>query len=154
MRQSTINHKDIKADLTKVYEALTNPRALEIWQAPEGMKGQVHYFNLKVGGFYEMSLYYPETSTEKGKTVGNEDRFRSQFLDLIPNEKIIQKIFFDSPDPAFQGEMIMEITLEPIAIGTRVTIVFTNIPIGIKPSDNEAGTSSSLEKLARYVESE
>ena len=36
--------------------------------------------------------------------------------------------------------------------GTKVTILFENIPSGIRPEDNEAGTRSSLEKLARYVE--
>jgi hypothetical protein len=33
-----------------------------------------------------------------------------------------------------------------------VTIIFENIPRGIRPEDNEAGTELSLEKLARYVE--
>jgi hypothetical protein len=33
-----------------------------------------------------------------------------------------------------------------------VTIAFANIPPGIRPEDNDAGTRSSLEKLARYVE--
>jgi len=34
---------------------------------------------------------------------------------------------------------------------TKVTLEFKNIPAGIRPEDNEAGTKSSLEKLARYV---
>jgi len=33
-----------------------------------------------------------------------------------------------------------------------VTIAFENIPPEIRPEDNGAGTVSSLEKLARYVE--
>jgi len=37
--------------------------------------------------------------------------------------------------------------------GTEVTMLFEDIPPGIRPEDNEAGTRSSLEKLARYVES-
>lgn len=46
----------------------------------------------------------------------------------------------------------MEVTFEAKNIGTRVTIWFKNIPSGIRPEDNEAGTMSSLEKLAHYVE--
>ena len=46
----------------------------------------------------------------------------------------------------------MEVTLDAEANGTTVTIVFTNLPAGVRPEDNEAGTQSSLEKLARYVE--
>jgi hypothetical protein len=34
-----------------------------------------------------------------------------------------------------------------------VTIAFEHIPSGVRPEDNDAGCRSSLEKLARYVES-
>lgn len=34
----------------------------------------------------------------------------------------------------------------------EVTILFENIPPGIRPEDNDAGARSSLKKLARYVE--
>ena len=46
----------------------------------------------------------------------------------------------------------MVITFEAEGAGTKVTILFKNIPSGIRPEDNEAGTESTLEKLARYVE--
>ena len=48
--------------------------------------------------------------------------------------------------------MIMEVTFEPGNGGTTVSIQFTNIPPGIRPEDNEAGTQQTLEKLARFVE--
>jgi hypothetical protein len=47
--------------------------------------------------------------------------------------------------------MTMTVTLEEVAAGTDVTIAFENIPPGIRPADNDAGTRSSLAKLARYV---
>ena len=43
----------------------------------------------------------------------------------------------------------MEVTLRTTEAGTEVVIIFTNIPPGIRPEDNEAGTQLSLEKLAR-----
>ncbi|KAB2831959.1 MAG: ATPase, partial [Caedimonadaceae bacterium] len=36
--------------------------------------------------------------------------------------------------------------------GTTVSILFKNIPSGIRPEDNEAGTRATLDKLALYVE--
>ncbi len=49
----------------------------------------------------------------------------------------------------------MEVFLEEAEDdATKVTIVFKNIPAGVDPKDNEAGTAQSLEKLARYVTSE
>jgi uncharacterized protein YndB with AHSA1/START domain len=116
------------------------------------MTGKVHSFDLKVGGGYRMSLFYPQSEKEsRGKTSEREDRFNARFVELTPPKKIVQAITFDSDNPAFSGEMIMEVTFEVKDIGTKVTIIFKNIPSGIRPGDNEAGTRSTLEKLARYV---
>ena len=117
------------------------------------MIGKVYNFDLRKGGGYTMSLFYPETNKEmKGKTSENEDRFTAKFIELEPPAKIIEAINFHTDDPNFSGEMIMEITFKPAANGTKVTFLFKNIPKGIRPEDNEAGTISSLEKLAKYVE--
>ena len=143
----------MRATAEAVYNAFTDPAALEIWQAPGDMKATVHRFDLSVGGGYKMTLRYPDSEgSMEGKTTDKEDTFSARFVELVPYEKIVEAIRFDSPDPRFAGEMIMEVTISPIDAGTNVTIQFRNIPTGILPEDNEAGTSSSLEKLARYVE--
>ncbi len=153
MEQTTQNSRVIKAAPEAIYRAFTTPEALEVWQAPGDMTGKVHQFDLKVGGGYEMSLYYPGSETKmKGKTEELEDRFSARFVELIPNKKIVQAVNFESPDPDFSGEMMVEITFEPQSNGTKVTYFFRNIPKGIKPEDNETGTISTLEKLARYIE--
>lgn len=98
------------------------------------------------------SLFYPaDDAISQGKTSEKEDRFTARFIELVPPRKIVQAVIFDSDDPAFSGEMIMEVNLEAEGAGTKVTITFRNIPPGIRPADNEAGTQMSLEKLARYV---
>jgi uncharacterized protein YndB with AHSA1/START domain len=100
-----------------------------------------------------MSLFYPQSEKEShGKTSEKEERFTARFVELTSTKKIVQAITFDSDNPAFAGEMIMEVTFEVEDNGTRVTIVFRNIPPGILPADNEAGTQLSLEKVACYVE--
>jgi uncharacterized protein YndB with AHSA1/START domain len=73
-------------------------------------------------------------------------------VELTPPRRIVEAITFDSADPAFSGQMIMEVTLEAEDGGTMVIIVFKNIPSGIRPEDNETGTRLSLEKLAHYLE--
>jgi uncharacterized protein YndB with AHSA1/START domain len=100
-----------------------------------------------------MSLYYPPSEkTARGKTADREDRYTARFVELTPPRRIVEAITFDSADPAFAGEMTMVVTLEAEAGGTTVSIVFSDIPPGIRPETNEAGTQQSLEKLARYVE--
>ncbi len=153
MGQTTQNSKIIKATAETLYQAFTNPQALEAWQVPGDMVGKVHSFDLREGGGYKMSLFYPETEKEmRGKTSEKEDKFTARFVELTPSKKIIEAINFDTADPNFSEEMIIEVTFEPTDNGTKVSFLFKNIPKGIKPEDNEAGTLSSLEKLAHYVE--
>jgi uncharacterized protein YndB with AHSA1/START domain len=150
---TTRNTKLIKASPEILYRAWTDPEAMAVWLAPDTMTGKVHDFDLRVGGGYTMSLYYPPSDTiSQGKTAGKEDRFTARFVELVPYTKIVQAITFDSNDPGFSGEMMMEVTFDAENDGTRVTVVFKNIPAGIRPEDNEAGTESSLEKLAQYVQ--
>ena len=152
---STSSSRVIKASRETLYRAFTDPDALAAWRAPEGMTGKVHEFDGRVGGGYRMSLFYPLSEQEdRGKTSEREDRFTARFVELTPPTRIVEAITFDSDDPTFSGEMTMEVALEERDGATDVTIVFENIPAGIRPEDNDAGTRSSLEKLARYVEQE
>jgi hypothetical protein len=99
---TTQNSKVIKATAETLYQALTDPKAVETWQ--------------------------------------------------VPGDMTVEAISFGSSDPGFPEEMIREVTFESEDNGTKVNFLFKNIPIGIEPEDNEAGTLSSLEKLAKYVE--
>ena len=153
LQTSTRNSKFIKASRDAVYRAFTDPAALEIWLVPGDMTGKVHQFDHRVGGGYQMSLYYPASEdTVRGKTAGREDRYTARFVELTPPERIVEAINFDSDDPSFSGEMIMEATFEAVEGGTTVIMQFKNLPAGVRPEDNEVGTELSLEKLARYVE--
>ena len=152
-KRTTSTSRIINASRETLYRALTDPVAIGKWLALGEMTGKVHSFDLRVGGGYHMSLFYPSTDKEaRGKTGTHEDRFTARFLELSPPEKIVQAINFESDKPEFAGEMIMEVRLETRERGTDVTFQFTNIPPGIKPEDNDAGTRLTLDKLAHYVE--
>ena len=99
-----------------------------------------------------MSLVYPENDrSSRGKTTESNDTFRGRFVELIPNERIVLAVEFESADPSFAGEMIVSTTLAPAGSGTTITILCENIPPGIRPEDNEAGCRSTLEKLASFL---
>ena len=149
---ATINSRVIKASKEDLFDAFTQPEALLEWQAPGEMQTKMHSFDLRVGGGYDMSLYYPSgLKGVKGKTKDNEDRFNVRFDELVRGEKIVETIKFDTSDPEFSGEMKMAVRFEPKENGVQVTIEFSDIPHGIKPEDNEAGTESSLDKLEAYI---
>ena len=151
MKQESSNTRIIKADLSKVFNALSNPDSIVKLQVAGDMTGKIHHFDFRVGGGYSMSLYYP-SDEGIGKTESNEDRFTSKFLEIENNKKIVESVTFESQDKDFAGEMVMQIDLKKVEKGTSVTFTFKNIPKGINPKDNEEGTKSSLEKLAKLLE--
>jgi uncharacterized protein YndB with AHSA1/START domain len=58
-RSRTQNAKLIKAPPEAFYRAFTNPEALSVWLAPVEMTGKIHSFDLRVGGGYQISPFYP-----------------------------------------------------------------------------------------------
>jgi uncharacterized protein YndB with AHSA1/START domain len=143
----------IAAPPEALYRAFTDPVAFTALLSPGEISGNVQEFDARVGGGYRMSLFYPSSEQRyRGKTSEREDRFTARFVELTPPSRIVQTISFDSKDPAFSGEMTMTVTFQERGGGTEVAILFEHIPSGIRLEDNDAGTRSSLEKLARYVE--
>ena len=133
-----------------VWDALMDPKALVDWLPPGDMTGQMHAFDGRVGGGFEMSLFYPDDADEaQGKTAAREDRTRVRFKTLEKGHKIVWAVLFATDDPTLKSEMTMTITLQAAEGGTRVALVSQNLPVGLKPADNAEGSRQSLEKLAK-----
>jgi uncharacterized protein YndB with AHSA1/START domain len=143
----------IPAGREEVYAAFMDPALLVTWLPPGEMTGKIHEFDGRVGGGYRMSLFYPESEIKfRGKSADREDRCRVRFVELEPARKIVETVIFESTEAAFQGEMTISITLEDVAGGTHVTFFCQNLPPGLRPEDNEAGSQLSLQQLARRFE--
>ena len=128
----------IKAPRRRIYQAFVDPQALVSWLPPAGMKGRVHAFDAREGGAYRMSLTYVELDhSPRGKTSEHTDVVRGLFLQLIPDERIIQLVEFESTDPAFAGPMTVKWTLTDAPEGTEITVLCENAPEGIRPDDHE-----------------
>jgi uncharacterized protein YndB with AHSA1/START domain len=143
----------IKASPQTIFKAFVDPDALVSWLPPKDMKGHISEFDARDGGAYQMSLTYSGTEhSTQGKTSENVDVVKGRFLEITPNERIVQLVEFDSENPVFAGQMIMTWTLAAISDETTVTIVCENVPEGIRKEDHDIGLRSSLENLAVYIE--
>jgi uncharacterized protein YndB with AHSA1/START domain len=143
----------IKTSPQNIYKSFVDPEALVSWFPPKGMKGHILEFDARAGGAYRMSLTYLETDhSTQGKTSEHTDIVEGKFLELAPDERIVQLVVFQSDDPTFAGEMIMTWNLAAVPEGTAVTIVCENVPEGIRKEDHDIGLRSSLENLASYIE--
>ncbi|GAB6928089.1 SRPBCC family protein [Paenibacillus sp. JCM 10914] len=143
----------IMATPRTIYQAFINSEALASWLPPEGMSGQIDTFDAREGGNYRMTLtYIGADQISAGKSSENTDVVQGKFLTLVPDERVVQLIEFESEDPAYAGLMTMTWTLTSLPEGTDVTVVCENVPEGIRQEDHEEGLNSTLENLASFKE--
>jgi uncharacterized protein YndB with AHSA1/START domain len=143
----------VKAPREAVYRAFLEPEALALWLPPETMTGHVHTLEPREGGKFRVSLTYrDQQNSPRGKTSEDTDTVEGTFVELVPNERIVWLTEFESEDPDFAGEMRIIWSLADADGGTEVTVLFEDIPRGIRLEDNELGARQSLQKLAAFVE--
>ncbi|MEE2037923.1 SRPBCC domain-containing protein [Nocardiopsis sp. CT-R113] len=144
--------RTVRASAPAVYRAMTEPGALEAWLPPEGMTGRIDRFEPWSGGGFRMVLTYLDPATAQGKTSESSDVTEVEFVELVPDERIVQRVVFESGDPAFAGTMTMIWRLTGTGEGTEVSVEATGVPTGISRADHQVGLASSLANLAAHVE--
>jgi uncharacterized protein YndB with AHSA1/START domain len=136
-----------------VYKAFVDRDTIASWLAPGAMRCVVHEFEPREGGRFRMSLTYQNPADgPRGKTTVDTDTFHGRFVQLVPHERVVQLVEFESEQPGMSGKMRVTWDLADAGRGTNVTVVCEDIPRGIRLEDNEVGSASSLQKLARLVE--
>ena len=144
--------RTILASPRAIYRAFLDAEAVASWRPPIGMTARIERFVPKIGGGYRMAFVYSEASAE-GKSGDGEDVLEGEFLDLIPDQRIVEAVTFQSDDPSFAGTMTITTTIERgKGNSSKVTFLAENVPPGISEADHREGMSSSLRNLANLVE--
>ena len=137
-------HRVLRATPQRVYRAFLDADAMAKWLPPNGFTGKVHQIDARVGGTYKMSF--------TNFSTGNSHSFGGEYLELVPNERIVHTDKFD--DPNLPGQMKTTITLKKVLVGTELNIVQEGIPEVIPPEACCLGWQESLILLAKLVEAE
>jgi uncharacterized protein YndB with AHSA1/START domain len=135
-------HRVVKAPPEKVYRAFLDPAAMSKWIPPFGFTCTVHHMEPKVGGTFKMS--FTNFTTQKGHSFGGE------YLELVPNEKLLYTDKFD--DPNLPGVIKVTVNLKKVSGGTDLSIVQEGIPDVIPVEMCYLGWQESLVQLAMLVE--
>jgi uncharacterized protein YndB with AHSA1/START domain len=153
----TMTHTDagsrvIAAPPARVFAAFVDQAALTAWLPPGGMHGRFERFDARPGGSYRMVLTYADASAGPGKATADSDVVEARFIDIVPGVRVVLAVDFVSDDPANAGTMTMTWEFTAVDAGTRVDVRADDVPDGISAEDHAAGLSSSLAKLAAYLE--
>ena len=143
----------IAAPRERVYRTFLQPRAVSTWMVPAGMSNRVHDFDSREGGYFRISLI----NTDGGETGEPPDRmppFHGQFTELIPNERIVAKLEFETSNPEMRGQMTITIALSDSNGGTELVVTQEGLPPAFPPAENIAGWEESLAQLAELIENE
>jgi uncharacterized protein YndB with AHSA1/START domain len=140
----------VDAPPSRVYAALLDPQLIARWRVPDGMRCEIHEFEARVGGVFRVSLTY-DAPDGVGKSSTHTDTYHGHFEQLVPHQRLVERLEFETADPQMQGEMRITTELVAEGGGTRLTAVHENLPVGISPADNEAGWQDSLTKLAALL---
>jgi uncharacterized protein YndB with AHSA1/START domain len=142
----------LHADPDRVFAALVDRESLLRWLPPKGMTGEFERFDLRDGGSYRLVLTYPDAASAPGKTSADTDVAEVRVRAVVPGERVVQEVDFESDDPAFRGTMRMEWRVAASDDGTTVTFEARDVPEGIRARDHAEGLTSSLANLAAYLE--
>jgi uncharacterized protein YndB with AHSA1/START domain len=135
-------HRVLKTTPERVYKAFLDAGAMCKWLPPHGFTGQVHQIDARVGGSYKMSF------TNFG--TGESHTFGGKYLELVPNERIVNTDQFD--DPNMPGSMKTTVALKKVSVGTEVHITQEGVPEAIPLEACYLGWQESLALLAQLIE--
>lgn len=137
-------HRVLRTKPERVYRAFLEPAAMAKWIPPYGFTCTVHHMEPKVGGTFRMAF------TNFGS--GNSHAFGGEYLELVPNERLVYTDRFD--DPNLPGEIRVTVNLKPVSCGTELNIVQEGIPEAIPVEMCTLGWQESLGQLVKLVEPE
>ena len=141
---STIRlHRVLKTTPERLYRAFLDPEALVKWMAPHGFTGKVHSIEPRVGGKYKMSF--------RNFSTGSSHSFGGEYLELVPNERIVHTDAFDAGPP---GTMKVTVQIRKVMVGAELNITQEGVPDAIPAEACYLGWGESLELLAKLVEPE
>ena len=145
MSNNTVKlHRVFATKPERVYRAFIDVDAMAKWLPPNGFTGKVHEIDARVGGSYKMSF--------TNFSTGNSHSFGGEFVEMVPNEKLVYTDKFD--DPNLPGEMRTTIEIKQVSVGTEVNIMQEGIPDAIPLEACYLGWQESLALLKMLVEPE
>lgn len=152
-KEKLVISRNLNAPRELVWEAWTNPETIKQWWGPKDFSCPYARIDLRKGGSYLICMRSPE-----GKDYWSTGIYKEVF----PPQKVICSDSFADPDgnivpasyygfeEAFPLVMEFELMLDEINTKTRMTLIHTGIPEGVRSEQTKTGWNQSFDKLEAY----
>ncbi len=151
MTERSVTHADFtierifQASPEKVFSAFADPVVKKQWfKGPDDWRQEESTFDFRVGGH--------ETSVG-GPRDGWTSSFRSMYLDIVPNERIIYSYDMDLDGKEISASLAV-IEFKPNSGGTKLILTEHGAYLDgwDKPESRKQGTEELLDNLAKVLE--
>ena len=134
--------RSIPAPKDDVFVYWTEPKLLEKWSSPEGMRLKVPHFEARDGGKYRFE-HFPGESVY----ICN-----GHFEEFIPNEKLVQVDTIQTPEKGLLFENLHStITFSEEAGGTRIEVTQSGFPDQKSADECKVSWEQALDKLNELI---
>lgn len=136
-----------------IFRAFVDREVVALWRRPAGFDARLLNFEPRTGGGYRMTCRSADAVKADGKGAeANACVIQGRFVELVPDERIVEEIEYEEAPAELAGVMRMTTTLTPVTGGTKVTFVCENVPAGITAKDHQSDLASILKNLAVFIE--
>ena len=128
-----------------VYKAWTDPDQVKQWWGPNQFTTPRVTIDLRKGGEFKYVMVGPD---------GAEYPNRAEYVEIVPNEKLVYMDNFDMPNPPFES-LHVEVVFEDFAGKTRLTVRTTTQSVKDRDTllnfGSQEGWSQQMEKLDTFL---
>ena len=132
-----------KAPRDLLFRMWSDPQHMKQWGCPTGFTVVYSTIDFRVGGTWRSCMRAPD---------GSEHRLRGQYLDIVPNERIVNtSAWLDENDNPVQ-ESVITLTFKSIGDDTELTLHQAPFESVASRDSHRHGWIASLNNLDAYVE--
>jgi uncharacterized protein YndB with AHSA1/START domain len=145
--------RELNAPVTKVWDAWIDPEKIAKWWGPDGVTNPTCVWDARVGGEIHIVML---AGPELGSMAGQKWPMRGEFVEVVPNERLVFKNFAVGPQDQHLIEGTTTVTFEDIGGKTKITV--HNDMVGLTPiaeqmlAGADMGWNQQLDKLIAFVQ--
>jgi uncharacterized protein YndB with AHSA1/START domain len=124
----------------RLFDAFVKPQLLAQWWGPEGSTTPAHSLDVRPGGQWWTTMQVPD---------GGQFTCSGEYRRIEPPKRLVFTWGWRQPDGSRGHETVVDISLEPVPGGTRLTLVQKTFQNAEERDNHNKGWTSSFNDLAR-----